>query len=1159
MKENFVTMRKITFIAIFVSLMAEFAIGQTFTTEDYKKAAWMTLRFYGGQRSSQKSLEGPNWLIMDHAVSSSDQSGLSGKGFSTSSYRKGYDFTKDADGSVDLSGGWFDCGDHVKFGQTEFYAAYVVLKGFSEWPAGYNDYYSYDYSGYQAAGDFTWEGAKGTPNGIPDVLDEIKYACEFFIKCTPNATTFYSQVGDGNADHQNWVTSVAMAALPKSQGGQSDGSRTVTKNPNDCAMPSFCAATLALFSKAYKKYDPEFAAKCLTHAEYAYTYAKSKKGNSAAAGSFYPAHKNPYDAYICACAELYWATGDNSYKTEAIANNGKVNDHNWQFGYNNSDDLAAYNLLKLGDTSCLELLEKFINNYYKGKANSSGVYQSSDNWGTLRYNGNVAFIVALYSTYKKSTTVDKFIYNNIDYILGNNSGKLSYIVGFTPAASGYSSFKHPHHRNVYLTDNINAAQQNLSIPDRNKQFGFLGGGKGYNPSTLANAATQDYEITEGGIDYNAGLTGALAYIVSMTSPVDTNKFGHPSPDLGPEKTLCGTGSATITATVDLSNLKDGEKVTYKWYKDGTILSANNGKTSITVTEAGTYTCELVETSGNDWTTSGKVVVTATLPEVTIGKDTELCKVTSATLSTDVEGEGITYAWYKDEKVIAGATTNSYTAYLAGTYKLTVSAAGCASKSDEVEITSKLPVVIGDTICSAGKATLTVSTAGEYDWYTQEEGGTSVASGNSYSPNITKTTTYYVQDASSVNITTGPTESAMGSYSVVNWGDDIGATFKANATFQITSIKVRFSQVNNTGNQTLTATLSGSGSGTYTSSAVNIQNGKTVYVFSFENNPITISKTGTYTLKLKSNGGSNGFYQTGVAYSTYNTNSDVIEFTGCTNQNSATSFPAFLEWGITSGSSCLRAPALAVLDPDSPICSDTDAPTVPSAISVTEITSNSASASWTESTDNVAVAGYDVYVNNAKYKTVTTNAVDITDLEPSTEYVLKVRAFDAEGNISEFSDEETFSTLQTTVAQSISLVKGWNLISFYSLPENATVENVFGSNISNVSIIKNDVGFYKPGKADDLQSLTTLKFGEGYLVKATKAFTMTIEGKEAESTTISLKAGWNLLGYPKATESTASSVLTKYSELKDLQGAQTKLTPGKGYYIKMTSDTSITIE
>ena len=108
-------MKKYVLLVISVFLSTYFAIGQTFTANDYKKASWMTLRFYGGQRSSMKDTKPMNWLVMDHL--------------------DGLDFTKDADGGNDLSGGWFDCGDHVKFGQTEFYAAYVVLKGYSEWPS----------------------------------------------------------------------------------------------------------------------------------------------------------------------------------------------------------------------------------------------------------------------------------------------------------------------------------------------------------------------------------------------------------------------------------------------------------------------------------------------------------------------------------------------------------------------------------------------------------------------------------------------------------------------------------------------------------------------------------------------------------------------------------------------------------------------------------------------------------------------------------------------------------------------------------------------------------------------------------------------------------------------------------------------------------------
>lgn len=1121
-------MKKIIISLLVIAASLE-VVAQTFTSDDYKKAGWMTLRFYGGQRISLKDHSAPNWLIMDHGV--------------------GYDFDKDADGSTDLTGGWFDCGDHVLFGQTFFYSAYVVLKGYDAFPEGYDDYYSYNYSGYQAAGDFSWEGKKGQPNGIPDVLDEVKAACEFMIKATPNGNTFYSQKGDGNADHKNWVTSVKMATLSRNDGGQSDGPRSVVKNPNDGSMPSFCAATLALMSRLYAQFDPDFAETCLQHAKYAYSYASGKKGACADAGSFYPANTNMYTAYICAAAELYWATNDNSYKQTALSNSGQLKDYNWAFGYNNNYDVAAYNLAMLGDSNGAEWLEFYVTNYYKGKT-SNGIFQISDNWGTFRYLGNAAFVVALYNKYKGNTSIDTFVTDQVDFIMGKNAANMSCIVGFKPSSGSYTYFSQPHHRNVYLSDGNN--NSNLSIPSRNTQFGFLGGGSGYNVNTLKNAKADEYTITEGGVDYQAALVGAFGYINSFLSPIDPNKFGHPTPDLGPELTLCGTGSATITATVDLSNLEQGEQVTYKWYKGSTLLSQHNGKTSITVTEAGTYTCELVETTGSDWTTSGKVVVSATLPDVAIGDDAELCKVTSATFSTDVAGDGITYTWYKDNKVISGATTNSYTAYSGGTYKLTISASGCASKSDEAVVTSQLPVVVGDTICSAGTATLSVTTSGEYSWYSVAEEGNALASGSTYSPNITKTTTYYVQDASSLNTTAGPSQSNLTNSRTYGTAS---VYFKLSSAVQITQMSVVYGSIYYGSQQALSVTVGGK---TYTSAKQNVQNaGK--YTFSFESNPIILS-AGSYTMELKPDNA--GFtYYTNLNYSGFQ-HSDIILFNN--NNNNDYGFPGTYDWKIVAGSTCARTPVFAVLDPDNPNCAgDTEAPSVPGTITVSNITTNSASVSWGASTDNTAVTGYDVYVNGTKLQSVTTNSINLSDLSDNTEYTIKVRAYDEAGNLSEFNTEKSFTTLKSTVTQSISLSAGWNLISFYVLPEDASITNVFGSNISKISIVKNNDGFYKPSKADKLQSLTEFEYGQAYLVKAISAFSISVEGVAPTSTTISLKAGWNLLGYPKTTEANASNVLSgiagKYTELKDLSSSQTTLKPGKGYYIKMNTNASVTIE
>ena len=237
-------MKKVILSSVCIVILSVFytsvkTYGQGLTATDYKKALWMTARMYGGQRSGN----GPNWLTMDHTPVAADLTNLkNNKGAIPTQFVKGKDFTKDAEvtasGTNSLEGGWVDCGDHVKFGQTYFYAAYTVLKGYAEFMAGYDDHYTGNYSDYSAAGDFSWEGAKGKPNGIPDVLEELKYQCDFLIKCIPDASTFYSQVGNGDLDHQNWVTSPVMAILPKSQGGQNDGSRAYVKNAADASMSS---------------------------------------------------------------------------------------------------------------------------------------------------------------------------------------------------------------------------------------------------------------------------------------------------------------------------------------------------------------------------------------------------------------------------------------------------------------------------------------------------------------------------------------------------------------------------------------------------------------------------------------------------------------------------------------------------------------------------------------------------------------------------------------------------------------------------------------------------------------------------------------------------------------------------------------------------------
>jgi chitinase len=89
--------------------------------------------------------------------------------------------------------------------------------------------------------------------------------------------------------------------------------------------------------------------------------------------------------------------------------------------------------------------------------------------------------------------------------------------------------------------------------------------------------------------------------------------------------------------------------------------------------------------------------------------------------------------------------------------------------------------------------------------------------------------------------------------------------------------------------------------------------------------------------------------------------------------------------------------------------DTTAPTVPGNLAVTGTTSATASLSWTASTDNVGVTGYDVYRGATKVATVTTTTYTDTGLTASTAYTYTVKAHDAAGNASAASNAVTATT------------------------------------------------------------------------------------------------------------------------------------------------------
>lgn len=95
--------------------------------------------------------------------------------------------------------------------------------------------------------------------------------------------------------------------------------------------------------------------------------------------------------------------------------------------------------------------------------------------------------------------------------------------------------------------------------------------------------------------------------------------------------------------------------------------------------------------------------------------------------------------------------------------------------------------------------------------------------------------------------------------------------------------------------------------------------------------------------------------------------------------------------------------------------DTTAPSKPAGLTSSSVTSNSVKLSWTASTDNVGVSGYDIFKNGSKTASSTSTSYTVTGLAASTSYTFTVKARDAAGNLSVASDAITAKTSATSAS------------------------------------------------------------------------------------------------------------------------------------------------
>jgi chitodextrinase len=104
-------------------------------------------------------------------------------------------------------------------------------------------------------------------------------------------------------------------------------------------------------------------------------------------------------------------------------------------------------------------------------------------------------------------------------------------------------------------------------------------------------------------------------------------------------------------------------------------------------------------------------------------------------------------------------------------------------------------------------------------------------------------------------------------------------------------------------------------------------------------------------------------------------------------------------------------------------SDTTAPSTPTNLTATAVSSSQINLSWSASTDNVAVTGYRIYRGGTQVGTSVSNSYSDSSLAPSTSYTYTVQAYDAANNSSSQSSSASATTQSGSIPPSTKFTAG----------------------------------------------------------------------------------------------------------------------------------------
>ena len=395
----------------------------------------------------------------------------------------------------DLTGGYYDAGDNVKFNFPQ--ASALTLLAWS----------GIDFAnGYKKAGQWGF------------YLDAIKWGADYFIKCHTGENELYVQVGNGQTDHQYWYPpEYIQYDVPSYK-------ITAEKPGSDVAAET--AAFLAATSILYKDIDSEYSELCLKHAREIYDFADKYRGvyseSVNQAQGFYTSFNGYLDELVWGAAWLLRATGEEKYREMfdkiAEAEYGEQDPKKYYgiTGPISWDDKrpGAYILMAMitKEKKHMDNAYRYCDGILRQPRTPGGLWydQNLSQWASNRYASNAASMPIIFASIldetdpKRKEYID-FVKSQMDYILGDNPAGVNYVVG-----AEENSPKAVHHRGASGT--YDSTDKNAKpYWDIFTLYGALAGGPGKDDSYLDTRT--NFQMNEVALDYNAAFTLCLAGLV----------------------------------------------------------------------------------------------------------------------------------------------------------------------------------------------------------------------------------------------------------------------------------------------------------------------------------------------------------------------------------------------------------------------------------------------------------------------------------------------------------------------------------------------------------------------------------------------------------------------------------------------------------------------